>query len=255
MQAAPPAAAGRDPMDFARFSLSRMIECGAALRRLGEGARAMEDVAERAVGWLHDRFEDPETGARCCPLVRFYTTRPLAELEPDVRLLARRLAPGAPEGTRCLTLLATRGALRPWNSRRRSRRHQVIPLPSAAEVERLPMVSQLLRQLGLEAEELISPDPRLLLDLSERTYNVFHVPEVLGSPWVPDQEDFVRRFGVRSALGFGGVLPFGDLFAVVLFSRAPIPRPSAERFRTLALHLKVALLPFAGGPVFRAPGC
>ena len=57
-------------------------------------------------------------------------------------------------------------------------------------------------------------------------------------------------FGIESGLGFGGVLPTGDLFAVCLFSRVPISRTTAELFRPLALHVKLAVLPFDGGPVF-----
>ena len=35
--------------DFSRFSLRNMVECGSALRRLGEGAGSMEHVAARVV--------------------------------------------------------------------------------------------------------------------------------------------------------------------------------------------------------------
>ena len=48
------------------------------------------------------------------------------------------------------------------------------------------------------------------------------------------------------------MLPGRDLFAVILFSRVPIPRSTAELFRPLALCVKIALLPFVNGPVFAA---
>ena len=47
------------------------------------------------------------------------------------------------------------------------------------------------------------------------------------------------------------MLPSGDLFAVVLFSRTPISRETATLFQTVALSVKLAVLPFAWGPVFR----
>jgi hypothetical protein len=56
--------------------------------------------------------------------------------------------------------------------------------------------------------------------------------------------------GIRSVLGFGGVLPSGDLFAMILFSRVRIPREIAELFKTLSLNVKVALLPFVDRRVF-----
>jgi hypothetical protein len=76
------------------------------------------------------------------------------------------------------------------------------------------------------------------------SFNVFYVPEARESPYIPDQEAFVRPVGVRSVLGFGGMLPRGDMFVVILFSKVAIPRETAEMFRTLALNVKMAVLPF-----------
>jgi sigma-B regulation protein RsbU (phosphoserine phosphatase) len=47
-------------------------------------------------------------------------------------------------------------------------------------------------------------------------------------------------------VGFGGVLPDGEFFAVVLFSRTPISRETAEQFRTITGSVGLALLPYAG---------
>jgi signal transduction histidine kinase/ActR/RegA family two-component response regulator len=79
------------------------------------------------------------------------------------------------------------------------------------------------------------------------------VPQAEGSPFVPDQRDFVRPAGVRSVVGTGGLLPSGELCVVILFAKVEIPRVVAERFSGLALHVKQALLPFADGPLFDAP--
>jgi len=46
------------------------------------------------------------------------------------------------------------------------------------------------------------------------------------------------------------VLPTGALFAVILFSRAPIAPRLRAAFRTLALSVKLAVLPLSSGPVF-----
>jgi len=97
---------------------------------------------------------------------------------------------------------------------------------------------------------VVKPNPALLLNLEQRTYNVFHVPEAVGSPYVPAQEDFVIPYRIRSVLGFGGMLPTADLFAIILFSKVPISRETADLFKTLALSAKVALLPFVKDAVF-----
>jgi two-component system NtrC family sensor kinase len=42
------------------------------------------------------------------------------------------------------------------------------------------------------------------------------------------------------------MLPTGDLFSFILFSRQFIPRQAADLFEPLALSVKTALLPFTG---------
>src|SRR5262249_27941617 len=119
-------------------------------------------------------------------------------------------------------------------------------------VEGMPMVQQLLRQFGLDVGSVVGPDPRVLLDLSQRTYNVFHVEEALGSPYIPGQ-DFVVADGIHSVIGFGGLFPTGDLFAVILFTRARIPPETADLFRTVALNVRLGLLPYISRPILVPP--
>ncbi|GIW55159.1 MAG: hypothetical protein KatS3mg082_1563 [Nitrospiraceae bacterium] len=88
------------------------------------------------------------------------------------------------------------------------------------------------------------------MDEREKSDNVFFILRAAGSPYVPVQQEFVLRYGIQSVVGFGGFLPSGNLFAVILFTRAETPRETAELFRTLALAVKVAVLPFDGGGVF-----
>ena len=102
----------------------------------------------------------------------------------------------------------------------------------------------------MHAATVLRPEPDLLVDLEQTTFNVFHVANAVGSPYVPAQDQFVLPYHIKSVLGFGGLLPSGELFAVILFSKVEIPRQTAEMFRTLALSIKVAILPFSGGPLF-----
>jgi anti-anti-sigma regulatory factor len=71
-----------------------------------------------------------------------------------------------------------------------------------------------------------------------------YVPEAPGCTYIPAQQTFVIPERIRSVLGFGGMLPDGNLFAIIMFARAPISRMVAERFRPLALNIKISLLPF-----------
>jgi hypothetical protein len=153
--------------------------------------------------------------------------------------------------TKCLTLLGTAGDRPEWNDRHASRHHRTIPLPSAQVIEQIPMIAQLVRQFGIEIPALLDGQPEIIRELDKKTYNVFYVPEThIGGPYIPAQAEFVIPYGIKSALGFGGVLPSGNLFAVIMFTRVPIPMATARMFRTIAINVKMNILRFAGAKVF-----
>ena len=195
---------------------------------------------------LYVQLVDSRTGGSACALVRFFKTHPYGALSPELQRFARGMLMGElpREDGPCLTLLGTAGDEPAWNDARRSVGHRAIPLISKEMVSQAPMISSLLQQLGVEIEVLLSSDASLLVDHESSSFNVFYVPEATGSAFIPAQAGFVRPHGIRSVLGFGGMLLSGDIFAVILFSKVAIPRETAELFRTLALNVKMAVLPF-----------
>lgn len=239
--------------DLEDFTFGQMTQAGANLRTLGEEAGSMEEVANRIVQYLYNNFISKTTNQKACVLVRLFKTHLFGELEEPLLGFAKDMLRGmtaSPE-TRCLTLLATAGERPEWNSRLASEGHKAIPLPSERAVENAPMISQLLSQLGLSFSALQKPDPTLMLEKEQpAAFNVFHVPEAQGSAYVPAQKEFVIPYGIKSVVGFGGLLPTGDLFVVIAFSRVHVSRESAELFKTLALSVKLALVPLVGRRVF-----
>jgi hypothetical protein len=212
----------------------------------------MEEAAGQIVRYLYDNFLDRRDGQRECALVRFYMTLPYGKLDEELKTFARALSGDmqrSPE-VKCLTLLATAGEHPSWNSRKNSAGHKAIPLPSAQVVSQAPMIAQLIVQFGLEIRDVVTPDPALLLELEQKTFNVFYVEEAAGSRFVPAQENFVVPYGIRSVLGFGGMLPDGNLFAIIMFSKVHVPREKADLFETLSLSAKMAILPFTQGTIF-----
>lgn len=237
--------------DLDNFTLKEMTQCGAALRQMGNGASCMEEVARRIVGYLFDNLGSKSAGDRSCALVRFFKTHLFESLEDVLKEhVVERLGEKPKPGTRCLTLLGTAGSEPQWRDRRQSSNHQAIPLVSPEMVAQSPMISQLVVQLGLEVSTVLSPDRSVLVDIEQKAYNVFYVPEALGNPTIPAQREFVVAHGIQSVLGFGGLLPSGDLFAVIVFSRVSIPKQTALAFKPFALNTKLAILPFDGGNVF-----
>lgn len=232
-----------------------MTECSAALRSVGAGAVSMEEVAFKIVHYLDGHLVDEETGEKACVLIRLFKTHPWGDLDEELQEFARNVLGNQPASPvmKCLVMLAGAGTKTEWHSRKDSREHKALPLPSESFIEAFPMIRQLIQQLGLEVNTVLHPDPAIVVDMSQTTYNVFWIPEAVGSKYVPAQEDFVIPFGVRSVIGFGGILPSGNLFAVIMFCKVPVPRETAEMFRTLALSVKLALLPFDGKVIFAEP--
>lgn len=230
--------------DLNRLSLNDISKIGGQIRKIGESGSCLEDVAQGIADYLYSRIVDGESKAAA--LVRFFKTHDFDRLEASQKEFAENLMDSKPDSDdlKCLTLIASAGDDPDWNSRKNSLGHQAIPLPNPDVVEKFPMIVNLVRQLGLETSNIITPPSEILLDDLEKSYRVFHVPEALGSPVIPDQEKFVIPYGIRSVIGFGGLFPSGDMFALILFSKVPISSEIAELFKLLALHVKVAALPF-----------
>jgi hypothetical protein len=212
----------------------------------------MEATARRISRLLYDELRAPD-GERACALVRCYKTHTFAGLPADLRRFAQNASGegDAPsDSMRCLTLLASAGSEPQWNARSTSKGHQAIPLPSVQMVEQAPMIAALIRDFGLELDDVTNPKPENVRNTEGKSYGVFHVEQALGSPSIPAQEEFVARYGVQSVVGFGGTLASGDLFAVILFSRVTVSPASADRFRTLALDVKALYFPFTDSSVF-----
>jgi hypothetical protein len=232
--------------DIKSFTIREMTQCGKILRTIGEGAKSMEEVAGRIVGHLYDSLRDGETGMRACALVRLFKTHAYDALDAELQEFAWNMLENKPAfpGMKCMVLLATDGDEPDWKSRRTSRAHRAVPLPSEKAMYQIPMFLPLIQQFGMNIDMIIKPDPKFLLDMEQRTYNVYHVPEALGNPYIPAQKDFIIPYGIRSILGFGGLLPSGDMFAVAMFFKVPVSREAAELFRPLSLNVKMAILPF-----------
>jgi hypothetical protein len=241
------------PYNLSRFGFGDMMDSRGRIRDLfGDDPATLEEAAERAVEFFHRELVD-ERGEPACALVRLFKTHPYRDLPDDLQARVRVISPDAASmpDLRCLTLVATRGDEPDWNSRLTSRGHQVIPLVSVEMVQQAPMIAQLITQLGLPIANVVRPSRALLLDQEQTTHNVFYVPHALGSSHIVAQEEFVARYGIQSVLGFGGLLASGDLFAVILFSKVPIPPDAADQFRVVGLNLKIAILPFARKTLFK----
>jgi signal transduction histidine kinase len=236
--------------DLTAFNLKDMTTLGAVLRQMGIGATSMEEVANKTVRYLYENLGD-ETGKPTSALVRFFITYPYEKLDAELQQHVQHVLGMHPldADLRCQTLLATVGHEADWNDRRHSAYYKALPLTEEI-VNDNPMFAQVSDVFGIVMKAPVKPDPELLVELEQKTYNVFYVPDTVGNAYVPDQDDFVIRFGIRSLLGFYALLPSGNLVTVIVFSKTLIPRETTEFFRALALNVKISILPFDEVAVF-----
>lgn len=141
--------------------------------------------------------------------------------------------------------MATKGSEEAWNERARSVHHKAIPLPrSQQELEIMPMLAEMFRNMKVNYQRIISPVINDDLSAASLTDGYMLVEETVGSRFIPAQDDFIKPYGIASELGYGGILPSGAIFTCFLFSKSPISHHMADGLRLLSSAIQQALLPF-----------
>jgi hypothetical protein len=239
--------------DLTKFSLQDMSEVGDALQQLELKAKNIDELSDMMVQYFFDNLVDMQTGEKSSVLVRFFMTYPYSSLDTDLQQSAEMMLFGqsVDQDMNCLKLLATAGVQPEWNSTIHSKGHRVIPLQNEEMVKKIFfMIYEFIDQMGMDISNVLNPDTKLSSELEERIFDVYHVPEALGNPHIPAQKEFVVPFGVKSLMGFGGMLPTGNLFILLIFSKAKIPSNTANLFKNIALNVRMAALPFVNEKIF-----
>lgn len=222
--------------DPSALTLREATQCASRIIRFGTRAATVETVSQLLSEYLYDHFRVPEMAAPALLLSRVFVTRPLDTLEPRLKIMAEGMA-GTHElsrQARCFILMGSCGQFHFWCHPRLSTRFGCVPLEGLDFHTRMPMFSHLLDQLEIGSFPAQQHDAAFLLSDLDRAFNVFHIEEALGHPFIPVQAEFVQQYGVKSVIGFGGRLPSGEAFAAVLFSSVHIPPAAANHFRVIA---------------------
>jgi len=235
--------------DINNLTLDVMRQCGSTLSGLGNQAKSMEEVADKVVHYLYEHME--ADGEKAFALVRFYKTHPYASLDPQLQEHACKFLDTELSSSqiKCFTMLATAGNQTKWESRKNTIKYDAIPLTTEG-VKHSIMTGEIIRQFGLDLGSVMNPDSKTLAENEDTQLDVFYLSEALGSPFIPQQAEFVVPYGIKSILGFGGILPARDLFAVIMFSKVYVSRHTAEMFSIFGPDVKAAIRPFADKAVF-----
>lgn len=180
-------------------------------------------------------------------LARVFTTVRFESLPQSSQEFVSELAASADAElhaeTPVLSLLGTHGDQESWKDRRRSEGHVGIPLISSAFVGAIPMISRLLKELGVPLDWIDSHDAAVIEKTLGDSESLFFVDDA--SEATDDQgrkiiaaQDFVTGYKIQSVFGIGGAYAGGQILVVVVFNHDRLDRVVAEHFLPLATLFK-----------------
>jgi hypothetical protein len=175
-----------------------------------------------------------------------YKRLPVADAECALRFAeqcgaAAILVPTTP----VLSLLGSTGAYPAWNDRRLSKGHLSIPLLSQELVEGIPMIAQLLADLGVDlayldgAREIGS---RRLLGSTNQCFYVEKASESRdsrGRHIIPSQA-FVAEHHIQTVFGMAGSYVDGTMVASISFTAETVKKSTVDRFVSVIANFKMA---------------
>ena len=216
-----------------------------------QNAGFLEVAAQELATSLHTHFKESVA------LARVFLTVPFGDLPKDNQEFVRKLAGGAGAGgqlkdtTPVLSLVGTHGEEDSWNDRRKSQGHVGIPLISSAFVGAIPMISRLLKELGVPLDWIDSHDSEIIKKMGGSA-GLFFVEDAGSATDTEGRkiiaaQDFVSGHKIKSVFGTGETYTTGQILVAVLFCRDPFKRTTAEHFPPLASSFKAKTTALVGG--------
>ncbi|NJK33169.1 MAG: hypothetical protein HC927_12610 [Deltaproteobacteria bacterium] len=198
-------------------------------------------------------------------LLRVFAIVPWRELPAEDREFVRALSEAADMGaaispdTPVLSLLGTMGTEPEWCERRRSVGHLGIPLISSEFVAGIPMISRLLKQIGVALDWIDRSDVAIVGKTFGIQSGVFYVADAAtavdsrGRKIIAAQP-FVARHGVRTVFGVGGGYVGTPVYTTIIgFCRDAISPAQTEGFRGHIARFKAETEGLVkGGRIFSA---
>lgn len=206
-------------------------------------SQCLEEAAQAVTAAVHDQFKESVV------LSRVFITVPFSNLPPANKTFVENLAKsaggesGLKPTTPILSLVGTQGQESEWNDRRKSKGHMGIPLISSAFVGAIPMISRLLKELGVPLDWIDSHDSEIIKKTVGSSAGIFFVDDAATATDIEGRkiiaaQDFVSKYKVKSVFGTGEAYSGGEMLANILFCRDAVSRAAAERFIGLSNRFK-----------------
>ena len=205
------------PQDYAEYGRRIWLE--------RDNFTTHEQASQFVVRHLFQEFVTEDGDAQLA-LVRIFRLTDVKDLPPDIRAMVE------PGEQRIMALTGTWGLEEAWQHRSRSKGHQAVPISAIGVPEKIPMFQEVLTQLGIDIEHFYQT--KELVVTGKRPYQgTFHIPDA-SSPAIPAQNEFVRPYGIKSLVGFGGFMgPAQTIYLLYAFSREYVSPEAAQAFYRL----------------------
>lgn len=199
-------------------------------------------------------------------IARVFVTVPFKDLPPANKEFFTNLARSVGAETELkadtpvLSLIGTFGQEESRKDRHNSKGHVGIPLISSSFVDAIPMISRLLRELGVPLQWADSHDAEMIVKTVGSSVGLFFVDDAAKATdnqgrKIIVAQDFVSNYHVKSVFGTGGAYLNGQMLVLVVFCRDALSRTVAERFMEVTSLFKGKTLHLADPQkVFRREG-
>jgi hypothetical protein len=231
---------------ISKLSIRDVIKLQNKIKGIADEYNSLADAAQQYMSILYDELKESII------LTRLFITIPFKDLPKSNKEFVTALAHSSgaskqiKEETLVLSLLGSRGAKPEWNDRRRSKGHVGIPLASSDFIDKIPMMSRLLKQLGAGIDWIDETDTKIVVNTFKSISGVFYVKDAetevdnKGRKIIAAQ-DFVKEEKVKTVFGIGGSYLKPPLFFTnIIFLREFIEKQMAEQFMIQASKFKIA---------------
>lgn len=230
-------------MKIAQSTSATVADLWAKVQPQVKKAKSLEEAAQGLASAIHSQFDESVV------LIRLFITVPFENLPLANKDFVEKLAksagagPGLKPTTPVLSLIGTRGQEADWNDRNKSKGHMGIPLISSAFVGAIPMISRLLKELGVPLDWVDSHDSEMIKKTVGQSAGLFFVDDAASAIDAEKRkiiaaQDFVSKYKVKSVFGTGEAYASGQMLVNIAFCRDGFGRPVAENFPGLISSFK-----------------
>ena len=193
-------------MRIEQATSSTVAEFWARLEPRIQRSNYLEEAAQALASALHTEFRESVL------LARVFVTVPFGVLPATNKRFVKMLV-GSTKAraeleatTPVLSLIGTHGQEDDWNERRKSKGHAGIPLISSSFVDAIPMISRLLKDLGVPVDWVDSHDSEMIVNTIGSAAGLFFVEKAATATdhqgrKIIAAQDFVSTHSVGSVFG------------------------------------------------------